>query len=118
MNSNDLLKELLAEQKQTNQWLQYIAGYSKQAPETPNTENETPDIRTKGIAKVLLLTCLNSCRGKTVQETREFVLSCLERSQSDIAIQHAVKELFEIEVAYSTFNPPSLNVLTGKEGPE
>ncbi|MBP1045296.1 hypothetical protein I6N96_03335 [Enterococcus sp. BWM-S5] len=118
MNSNDLLKELLAEQKQTNQWLQYIAGYSKKAPDILNIENETPDHQTGERARMILFTSLNVCRGETVQRTREFILDFFERRQLDTATQNAVKELFEIEVAYSTFNPPSLNALTGKEEPE
>lgn len=118
MNSNDLLNELLTEQKQTNQWLQYIAGYSKQTPETPDTENEAYEGETRELARTFLYSCLVGCQGKTVQETREHILNLLENCRIDVAGRTAVKELFEIEVAHSTFNTPSLNALTGKEEPE
>lgn len=117
MNCNVLLQKILEEQKQTNEWLKYIAGH-RQLNESSEIANEALEAKTRESAEMFLFTSLVTCRGMTVHETREYLMEHFKREQVSLAVQSLVKELFDMEVEYSTFNPPRLNILTGKEEQE
>ncbi|WP_321382705.1 hypothetical protein [uncultured Enterococcus sp.] len=125
MNSNELLKEIVQEQKETNRLLRNISKNSEPINIEMNCGGELIGQSQGGLleesvreaAEMFLLCCLVACRGMTVIETREHVIERFKREQINTAVQNVVKELFEMEVQYATFNPPCLYALTGKGKP-